>query len=104
MLLFLVARSRRDCKTAVAFLTTRVSSPDEDDWGKLRRIIRYLKHNPSLGLTLEADNMSLVHWHVDASFAVHQDFKSHTGASMTLGKGSIIDTSHRQKNQHAQLH
>ena len=39
MLLFLVSRSRRDCKTAVAFLTTRVTQPDEDDWGKLQRVL-----------------------------------------------------------------
>ena len=93
MLLFLVARSRRDCKTAVAFLTTRVSCADEDDWGKLRRVLRYLKRNPSLGLTLRADDMSIIHWHVDASFAVHQDMKGHTGASMSMGRGSIMDMS-----------
>ncbi len=26
---------RRDIQTTVAFLTTRVKNPDEDDWGKL---------------------------------------------------------------------
>ena len=41
-LLFLSARARRDIQTAVAFLTTRVNQPDEDDWGKLRRVILYL--------------------------------------------------------------
>ena len=96
-LLFLVVRPRRDCRTAVAFLTTRVSDPDEDDWMKLRRVLRYLKRNPSLALTLEADNLGLIHWHVDASFAVHADMKSHTGGTMSLGKGSVIDTSHKQK-------
>ncbi len=35
-LLFMATRVRRDIKTAVAFLTTRVKSPDEDDWGKLK--------------------------------------------------------------------
>jgi hypothetical protein len=33
-LLFLSGRARRDIQTAVAFLTTRVKQPDEDDWGK----------------------------------------------------------------------
>ena len=36
-LLFMATRARRDIQTAVAFLTTRVKSPDEDDWGKLKR-------------------------------------------------------------------
>ena len=95
-ILFLVARSRRDCQTAVAFLTTRVSDPDEDDWGKLRRVLRYLKRNPSLPLVFEADDISLVYWHVDASFAVHADMKSHMGGTMLIGKGSVIDTSLKQ--------
>ena len=36
---------RRDIQTAVAFLTTttRVKKPDEDDWGKLKRVLKYLK-------------------------------------------------------------
>ena len=74
-LLFLVARPRRDCRTAVIFLTTRVLDPNKDNWGKLRRVLRYLKQNPSLPLILEADNLSLIHWYVDASFAVHADIK-----------------------------
>ena len=42
------------------------------------------------------DNLGLVHWHVDASFAVHANMKSHTGGTMSLGRGSIIDTSQKQ--------
>jgi hypothetical protein len=33
-LLFMATRARQDIQTAVAFLTTRVKRPDEDDWGK----------------------------------------------------------------------
>ena len=40
-LLFLVVRPQRDCRTAVAFLTTRVSDPNNDDWAKLKRMLRY---------------------------------------------------------------
>jgi hypothetical protein len=29
-------------RTAVAFLTTRVKNPEEDDWGKLKRLLKYL--------------------------------------------------------------
>ncbi len=32
-LLFMATRVRQDTQTAVAFLTTRVKSPDENDWG-----------------------------------------------------------------------
>jgi hypothetical protein len=34
---------------------------------------------------------------VDASFAVHPDFKSHNGAMMTLGKGAMQSIARKQK-------
>jgi hypothetical protein len=96
-LLFLCKRARPDIQTAVAFLTTRVRSPDEDDYKKLTRCMRYLRATINLPLTLEADDLQMVHWWVDASFAVHPDMKSHTGATMTLGKGAIFSKSTRQR-------
>eukprot|EP00804_Cyclotella_cryptica_P005141 CCRYP_018676-RA/>CCRYP_018676-RA protein AED:0.47 eAED:0.17 QI:0/0/0/0.75/0.33/0.25/4/0/800 len=48
-LLYIGTRVRRDIQTAVAFLTTRVKRPDKDDWGKLKRVLKYLKgtkHEP----------------------------------------------------------
>ena len=41
-LLFMATRARWDIQTAVSFLTTRVKSPDEDDWGKLKWVLKYL--------------------------------------------------------------
>jgi hypothetical protein len=32
----------RDIQTTVAFLTTWVKHPNKDDWGKLKRVLRYL--------------------------------------------------------------
>ena len=37
-LLFVTPYFRKYIHTSVAFLTTRVTSPDEDDWQKLRRV------------------------------------------------------------------
>jgi hypothetical protein len=48
-------------------------------------------------LTLEADDLHIVKWWVDASFAVHKDMKSHTGGSTTLGKGMGYNVSSKQK-------
>ncbi len=42
-LLFFCCRVRKDIQTAVSFLTTRVKKPNEDDWGKLKRVLKYLK-------------------------------------------------------------
>ena len=35
--------ANRDIQTAVAFLSTRVKSPDEDNWGKLKWVVKYKK-------------------------------------------------------------
>ncbi len=37
---FMATRARRDIQTAMVFLTTRVKAPDEDDWGKLKRVLK----------------------------------------------------------------
>jgi hypothetical protein len=37
-----------------------------------------------------------VKWWIDASFAVHPDMKSHTGGTMSLGKGSVYCLSRKQ--------
>eukprot|EP00978_Attheya_sp_CCMP212_P034632 scaffold146129_cov35-Attheya_sp.AAC.1 len=48
-------------------------------------------------LVLEGDNMRILKWWVDASYAVHPDMRSHTGGTLSLGKGSVYSTSTRQK-------
>ena len=56
-LLFLSSKYSREIKTAEYFLTPRVKQPDEDDWGKLKRVLRYLKGMRGLKLTLYVDDM-----------------------------------------------
>lgn len=96
-LLFLSKRARPDIQTAVAFLTTRVKNPDVDDIKKLGRVMAYLRNTPDLVLALEAHDMTVIKWWVDGSYAVHPDMRSHTGGTMSLGKGSVYSTSIRQK-------
>ena len=59
--------------------------------------MKYLNGTKHLVVTLSADNISVVKWRVDAAFAVHPNFRSHTGVTMSLGKGSIINMSKKQK-------
>ncbi len=79
----------------IAFLTTRVKFLNEDAYKKLERVVRYLQHTKDLAMTLEADSTHIIKWWVDASFAVHMDIRSHTGGTMTMGKGSVYSTSTR---------
>jgi hypothetical protein len=96
-LLFVSTRVRRDIQTVVAFLTTRVKRPDEDDWGKLKRVLKYLKGTRFMRLTLSVDSLDVIRWYVDASYNVHWDCKGQTGAMMTLGRGAPISFSRKQK-------
>jgi hypothetical protein len=94
--LFLCKRGRPDISPAIAFLTTRVRGPKQDDWDKLVRLLRFLRQTCKDKLTLRADS-KIAKWHVDAAFAVHPDMRSHTGATMTMGKGAIFSISRKQK-------
>ncbi len=83
--------------TAVAFLTTRVSESDYDDCKKSARCVKYLRDTKSLSLTLEAGNNAIVQWWIVASFAIHKDVRSHTGAVLTIGKGAVYSMFTKQK-------
>ena len=62
-LLFAANRERRDIQTAVSFLTTQVKAPDEDEWGKLVRVLKYINVKQYMKLILSADEMNFtVHW------------------------------------------
>ena len=95
--LFLCKRGRPDIQTAISFLCTRVKNPDFDDWKKLGRLIKYLRATKNLKLTVSADDAHVLKWWVDGSYATHPDMKSHTGGTLSLGKGCIYNTSMKQK-------
>jgi hypothetical protein len=76
--LFACKRARPDLHTTTTFLCTRVKQPTQDDWTKLLRLMTYLNGSKDEVLLLSADDLHVIKWYVDASFAVHKDFKSHT--------------------------
>ena len=96
-MLFVTNRGRPDIQVAVAFLTTRTTKSDEDDWKKLARMLRYLNTTLDMVLTLSALATTIIKWWVDASYAVHKNMRSHTGGCMTLGQGMIKLKSVKQK-------
>ena len=95
--LFVCKRARPDIHPTIAVLCTRVKEPKESDWDKLVRLLKCLNGTRSDILTLSADNLHVLKWWVDASFAVHPDFRSHAGGAMTLGRGAIQSISRKQK-------
>ncbi len=95
--MFMAIRVRRDIQTAVAFPTTRVKSPDKDDWGKLKRVLKYLNGTKYLKLRLSVDNLGLLKGFVEASHNTHWDCRGHGGAMFTMGKGAATSYSRKVK-------
>jgi hypothetical protein len=96
-LLFMSTRSRRDIQTALAFLTTRVKALDEDDWGKLKQVLKYLNRTKHKKLMLSVEDLGLLKWYVDGSHNVHWDCKGHGEVMFTIGRGTTSSYSRKIK-------
>jgi len=97
LLLFISRRCRLDIQTAIGFLTTRVSCPNEDDWLKLARVLGYLEATKNLKLVLGADDIKKMKSWVDVSYGVHTDCRSHTGGCASFGWGVLLTMCQKQK-------
>jgi hypothetical protein len=96
-LLYLGKRIRPDILLTVGFLCTRVTRATERDAVKLQRLINYVSTTKDRKLTLKVEYPVRVFCFVDASYGVHVDGKSHTGAAVTLGAGVFLAKSSKQK-------
>ena len=97
--LFASHRGRPDLKPVIPVLQTRVKRHTEGDWDKLIRMMKYIQYTRNEVLILGAKSVSRIVWSIDASFAVHPDMRSHTGAVMMFkeGTGAIQSGSAKQK-------
>jgi len=95
--LYLAKRVRPDILLTCSFLAGRVQVANEQDYAKLQRLVNYLYATCDLGICLEAGNPISVFAYVDASHGVHIDGKGHTGAVISLFKGSVYVKSSKQK-------
>jgi hypothetical protein len=59
--------------------------------------MKYLNGSRDEVLFLSADDLHVIKWYVNASFAVHGDFKSHTGGAMSYGTEVPISISRKHK-------
>ncbi len=95
--LYVAKRTRPDIAVAIAFLITRVREPDVQDWAKLSHLMEYLRSTLDMPLVLGATSGGVLHWYVDAAFAVHPNMRGHSGGALTLGIGFPISSSSKQK-------
>jgi hypothetical protein len=82
---------------AIAFLTTTVKSPDKDDLGMLKRVLKYLNGTKYLKLRLSVENVGMLKWYVDGLHNVHPDCRGHGGALFSMGKGATASYSRKLK-------
>jgi hypothetical protein len=62
--LFLCRRARPDIQQAILVLCTRVRDPNQADWEKLMRVMKYLNGTKKENLTLSADDHRVVKWYM----------------------------------------
>lgn len=82
----------------MSYLATKGTSPDKGDSKKLLRVLRYICGSRNLCMTLKPNDVTL-HLYVDASYALHNDAKGHSGALISIGihGGPISVNSNKQK-------
>jgi hypothetical protein len=95
--LFMAKCGRPDLLQPIAYLCTRTKEPTKSDWNKLVHVMKFLEQTKSNCLMLQSNGAHILIWSVDSSFAVHEDYRSHTGGTMTMGQGSIMNISSKQK-------
>ena len=59
--------------------------------------MQYINTTIDLVLTLSAEDIAIIKWWVDASYAIHANMRSHTGATMSIGRGMLYSKSAKQK-------
>ena len=96
-LLFACPIASKDIQTAISFLITRVRDPDEDNWGKINHLIRYVRQNINMSLILRADSLKIIKWLVDVSYAAHLDMKGHMLVTMFFGRGYVTCIAKKHK-------
>ncbi len=94
-LYYVAAHTRPDILTAVSYASV-TSTPTTADDNKLDRIITYLANTNQMIMHISPGDLELFA-HFDASFAIHDDMKSHSGKIIYLGKVPVYVKSSKQK-------
>lgn len=101
--IFICTRSGTDGIPTVGVLVGRVREINQSDCEKGRRLVRYFSCTKDLHLVLHYDGLKICNWCVDAAFAVHLDFKSHSGGLVMmsdLGGGMASGSTKQKLNTH----
>jgi hypothetical protein len=99
--LMYLLKSRPDIATAISFAATHAVTPTVAAYEELLYCVNYLYQTKEEGLVLMQGAIGrdlVLRCHVDASYLVHPDSKSHTGFCMSFGDiGTFYSKSSKQK-------
>ena len=85
-LLYLAKRVRPECMVAVNFLCQRVTKSTLQDQEKLNRLLGYIQSTPGASIMFMPGEKGItLALYVDASYGVHPDGKSQSGATLIVG-------------------
>jgi len=106
-LYYIAARTRPDILTAVSYAAA-TNEPTTMHDNRLNRIIGYLKATQDMQMHIIETDLELFA-QFDASFATHEDMKSHSGKLINLGNIPIFYKSTKQQQNarasaHSELH
>ena len=87
--LYLGLHTRPDVLLTAAVLVRKFAAPTISDLNKLRRLQKYLNKFPNIPFHINDNPIIGVEAHIDASFAGHSDFRSHTNVVNTVGTTPI---------------
>ena len=71
------------------FLCTRLKCPTEEDWGKLRRVLKYLKATKDDMRIMVSDDLPNLDTCIYAFHAIHEDMRENAGRCMSCRVGII---------------
>ena len=97
MAAWLVGRNRFELGPAVAFLKSRVSKLTQQDFTKFKRVIMYLRKYPDLRLRITGNVDYQSTAYVDTSYDAYASKHGCSGASYSMGTGSLFAESSKQK-------
>ena len=70
-------------------MSNEVSKTDEYDWKSLKRVLVWVDDTIEDKSVIGARKLSEVLTWIDTSYAVHNNMRSHTGATISMGYGII---------------
>ena len=87
-LLYLAINTRPDILYAMSMLSRKTKAPSLYDLSCVNRVLLYVIGTRDLALKFHSDEGVKLYATVDASYACHPDFKSHSGCTLHIGRSS----------------